>query len=412
MNIRVSWRCLVAVSAALSSLIVIPRALAVETVELPSDPPARRTVALEELWRVGGEEDDGILLGLVTGGVLDDEGNVLLVDRQLARVLVISPAGELLGTLGREGDGPGEMRRPESVFTAGDRVGLVQGSPGKVIFLDREGLPAGEIRIEGEAAEGGFYAIRKLRRHGKVLVAQLSRSTYDGAAEKSKTHSVLSVMDLDGLVSAELVTHDIERGTRRVVMDEAASWAEFATWAVSPGGVVGTVAERDAWAVNERNLQGDLLRVLRRPIELRRRNAEEKEEAASSIRLAVVVGNATFEKKPLDTDPAIVDLQYAADGRLFVTTCWSGREQLEEGVTGRFDVVTPGGEYLEELTLTLPGHDPQKDLVIFLDGVHFLVLRNYEDAETAIYADLLGDEDKEELGDVEPLEVVLVRIPG
>ncbi|MCP4572906.1 MAG: hypothetical protein GY838_11185 [bacterium] len=386
-------------------------AFAAQTVDLPADPPARRSVALEEVWRLGGEEDDGVLLGLVTGGVLDDDGNVLLVDQQLARVLVVSPGGEVLVTLGREGDGPGEMRRLLSAFAAGERVGMVQGYPGRVVFLDREGLPAGGFDLGGEAAEGGFFAIRDLHCTGTALIAHTSRSTFDENEGKSSTRSALSVMDLDGTLAAELVSHQVERGTRHVVMDESASWAEFATWAVSPRGVVGTLAERDAWAVNERNLDGELLRVLRRPFRPRKRTAEEKEEAVSRIRLAVVSGGATIEKRPLDTDPAIVDLQYAADGYLFVTNCHNESGRLEAGVAGRFDVVAPDGKFVEELTLTFPDHDPEQDVLVMLDGTHFLVLRNFEDAEKAIYADFLSDEEKEDLGDAEPLEVVLVRVP-
>ena len=75
-----------------------------------------------------------------------------------------------------------------------------------------------------------------------------------------------------------------------IVLDDAAEWAEFATWAASSSGVVATVAERDTWAVNERSLDGDLLRVLRRPSRECKRTDEEKEAAAAGIPVAVVEG--------------------------------------------------------------------------------------------------------------------------
>ncbi len=344
----------------------------------------------------------------------DAEGNILLIDRQLSQVLVISPDGELLDTLGREGEGPGEMRRPHSIFVTDDRIGIVQGFPGKVVFLDREGLPAGEMRIGGEAAEGGFNFTRELRFNGDVVVVQTGRGVFDTDSGKQSTHTTLTVMDLDGNVLADLVEHDEERDLGRFVFNEEDAWAEYASWAVSPQGLVCTTAERDAWNVNVRDLEGNLLRTLHRPLELRKRTQEDKDELVSGMRVVINGRAQEIENQALDTDPAITDLEFAADGRLFVTTCWNDDDRLAAGVAGCFDVVSAEGEYLEELKLTFPGYDPQHDAVIFLDGIHFLVLRNFEDAQDAMRAGFDNDDEDEEedLGDVEPLEIVLVKIPG
>ena len=384
-------------------------ARAVQTVELPADPPARRSVALEEVWHIGSEDED-VLLGLVGSGVLDDDGNVLLADQQLSHVVVVTPDGEVLDTLGRDGDGPGELRNLMGVFTVGDRVGLIQSYPGKVVYVDRQGVPAGGFALSGEPEDGGAFAIRDLCCVGDVLVGCTDRSSYDAETDKCVTRASLSVMDPEGVPSAELVTHEVARGARHIVMDEAASWSSFTAWAAGKHGRVATVAERDAWAVNEYDLSGALQRVLRRPYQLRKRTDEEKEEAVSSIVLSMVIGQPTIEKKPLDTDPAIVGLDYAADGSLLVTTCRQAPAQLEAGVAGRYDVITPDGRFREELTLTFPGFDPEQDRLVFLDGVHYLIVRNYEDAEAAIYAAFMTEEQLEELGEIEPLEVVLARV--
>lgn len=377
-------------------------------VELPEIPRARRSLSLAPLWRLGGD-DEAVLLGLVTAGVLDADGKVLLADQQLSHVVVVSPAGEILGTLGREGEGPGETRNLEGLFVTGRRVGMVQGYPGKVIYLDYKGLPAGGFAL-GQAEDlGGFYAIRALRSCGEVLVAHLDRSTEDPRADRSTQRSSLAVLTPDGELRAELAVHDVVRGMRRVVLDEAAAWHEFASWAISPRGRVATVASRDSWAVNEYRLDGTLERILRRPCQPRRRSAEEMDEAVSRIRLASFSAGATLEKKPMDTDPVIVDLQYAADGRLFVCTCHNATAQLPRGIAGRYDVISPEGTYLEELTLVLPSFDPQRDRLLFLDGKRYLVLRNFEDAERALYAAFLPEAEREDLGAAQPLEVLLVE---
>ena len=383
---------------------------AAETLDLPADPATRHTVALEAVWRLGGDDEE-VLLGLVNSGVIDDDGNVLLADRQLAQVLVVSPTGEVIATLGRAGDGPGELRNLESAFVAGDRVGLVQRFPGKVVYIDREGAPAGGFTLGGEEA-GGHYAIRALRSRDDVLVGLTDRSHVDFEADRVRTHATLSVLSLDGVFESELIVHDVTRGIMTIVLDEEAEWAEYATWALGPGSVIATVADRRTWSVNERNLAGDLLRTLRRPGQNCRRTDEEKEQAAARISVAVATGRSTIEKKAFDTDPVIVDLQYARDGRLFVTTCHNTAGRLAPGVAARYDVIAPDGRFTEELTLTFGGFDPEQDKLVFLDGTNYLVIRNYEDAQKAIYAAMTPTEEQTDPIDAEPLEIVLVRIPG
>jgi hypothetical protein len=62
---------------------------------------------MNELWRVGGEDDEEILFGLTTKVCTDGRGRVYVLDSQLNRVLVFSPDGEFSHTLFREGEGPG-----------------------------------------------------------------------------------------------------------------------------------------------------------------------------------------------------------------------------------------------------------------------------------------------------------------
>ena len=57
-----------------------------------------RIVELEELWEVGGEDGD-LILGVVNRVLIDGDGNIYLLDGQLAEVHVISPEGELLRTM-------------------------------------------------------------------------------------------------------------------------------------------------------------------------------------------------------------------------------------------------------------------------------------------------------------------------
>jgi hypothetical protein len=102
----------------------------------------------------------------------------------------------------------------------------------------------------------------------------------------------------------------------------------------------------------------------------------------------------------------------AANGRLFVTTCYDQRKLLEGGVAGRWDVVSPDGEYIERLAVTVPDVDGTQDALFFMDGQGFLLIRNFDQATESMTAGFGGDgEASEDDGDSEPLEVVYYRMP-
>jgi hypothetical protein len=384
-----------------------------ETVVLPADPPTTRTAELEEIWRVGGDNEDDPLMGLVFDGARDDDGNTYLVDRQLSQVLVIGPDGGLTATLGREGDGPGELRRPHGIFVTPTGIGVVQGFPGKVTYLAADGTPEGEAGIGGDASEGGFHFMRELYRAGDRLVGASGRGSFDMEKGTSRTNSAISVMDMQGNILASFAEHTDERDFQKFVFDEAKDWAEYEAWCVSPEDLVYSAAERDRYRINVRDFAGDLVRVYERPFEVRRREKQDKDDVGSGMVIVINGRRQEPEVHALDTDPAIAFLNSAADGRIFVTTCWDVRDRLDAGTAGRFDVISPADGFVERLTLTFPGFDPTQDRLAWLDGTHFLVIRNFDAAQDAM--DAGGDDDGDaevDFADAEPLEVILVRIPG
>ena len=52
-----------------------------------------QTMELEELWQVGGEDDEDVLLGIITRVLIDDDNNIYLLDPQLSEIKVFSPRG-------------------------------------------------------------------------------------------------------------------------------------------------------------------------------------------------------------------------------------------------------------------------------------------------------------------------------
>lgn len=87
----------------------------------PSDPGVPQIGP--ELVSVGG--DTGFLFGSVTDAVILDDQRIAVLDGLARRVYLFEPDGELSDSLGREGDGPGEFRRPSRLGAAASSGVLV-----------------------------------------------------------------------------------------------------------------------------------------------------------------------------------------------------------------------------------------------------------------------------------------------
>jgi len=102
-----------------------------------SKPAQVETIQLEELWTAGGEDDEDVLFGILTNVKIDDQGNICLLDNQMSQVHVYSSDGELLNTLGRAGEGPGEVTNPSGMtLLENGSIGLVKTMPGTLVMID------------------------------------------------------------------------------------------------------------------------------------------------------------------------------------------------------------------------------------------------------------------------------------
>lgn len=384
---------------------------------LSADPPSSRTVELEEMWRIGGWDDEEVLLGIVGRGVMDEQGNTYLLDRQLSQVLVINLEGDLVTTLGREGEGPGEMTRPADVFLMNDQqIGISQGFPGKIILINADNTPGGIIPIGGQHSSetGGFFFMGRAHMHRGHLVVHSGRGVFDLNTSKNTTVHTLALIDAQGNTLTSFVEHRIERDMTRQEYNEKKDFSELDTWALGGGisgnGVLYTAPLRDEYVVRVRDLEGHDLAQYRRPFSPRQRNQKDKDDLTANMRVIIDGVNQEIHKEVLNNDPAIMNMVVAADGRLFVQNCFSQRKLLPEGVANRFDVISAEGQFVEELTLEVPEFNKEQDRLIFLDGQHWLLIRNFDSAQAAMRAGFGGDEgeeDLEDLEDAEPLEIIL-----
>ncbi len=387
--------------------------------QLPAQPTARVTAKLREVWRRGGEGDEELMLGVVARGVMDGQGNTYLLDRQLCQVVVIGPDGELVGILGREGAGPGEFEQPSDLFLMDQgRVGVTQGFPGQVVILNPDGTPGGSIVVGDAAGEGGFFFMRGAAMRGGHLVAHSGRAVFDREDARSTNVSTLALLDRDGREVVRFAEKTQVQNYQHPSFDEAESFSELNSWALAKGMlgdgvrddlVLYTHPSRDEYVLNAYDMTGRLRAVFRRDFTPRVRTDEELKEMGTSSSRRRRGREITMERHMLDTDPAIVGLDAAPDGSLYVTSCFGRRSVLPEGVARLVDVISPDGKTLTELRLELAEFDQEQDTLLFLDGRHWLLIRNFDSARDAMGA---GDDAGaaaagEDQGEPEPLEVVL-----
>ena len=371
--------------------------------------PPEETVTwrLEERWRIGGDEEE-VIIGSVRDAAVDQAGNLYLLDGRLAQVLVYSPEGELLRTLGREGEGPGEFRMPLDLELFPDgRIGVCQPMPGKIVFLDRAGNPAGSLEAGGsDPTAGGIGFFDEIQARGDHLVVagrQLKRS-----GQGFDRRRYLAALDPQGQESVRFLD---ESAPDRIVSGRYVEREEYFVtdggWAMGPDGRVYAAPERDRYAIHVYEPDGTPARVVTREFRPWKRTAEEKGRVGEGLLVMVNGRRVEIEAEAEDHDPCIVGMHVAPDGELWVLNSRSTRDQ-PEGIFQTYDVFASDGRFVRQVALACPG-DPQQDRLFPLDGRRMLLVPNAREA------DRLGPgRDAAEAADEEPasLQVICYEVAG
>ncbi len=81
----------------------------VPVIENPAEAPVKKVIEMEEVWRIGDNEGEEFIFGVISKVFYDSQGNLLMLDTQQKELLKFSESGEYLQTLCRQGEGPGEL---------------------------------------------------------------------------------------------------------------------------------------------------------------------------------------------------------------------------------------------------------------------------------------------------------------
>lgn len=155
----------------------------------------RGDIQLEEEFSVMEAED--FFFGSIADVAVDSEGRIYVADAGEQHVKVLSPEGELLETIGQEGEGPGEFQRPHDIYVGrGDSVYVMDAQQRITVFSPESyevaylvTLGAIESRFPTSlfagAQEEGFFVEYRASVRDPDTRSAVHRVGYDGEPDES-----------------------------------------------------------------------------------------------------------------------------------------------------------------------------------------------------------------------------------
>jgi hypothetical protein len=331
-----------------------------------------QTLSPTEKWRAGGEDDD-IFFGSVGRVLAGPAGTVLVLDTQLSQAQVYGRDGTWLRTVGREGDGPGEVRGPADMWTLPDgRLCIAQSFPGRLVYLDPDGTPAGQAQYQPAGKPATFTVAVGGRPAPAGMILAGIRFNQSGGPQAEQTF-FLSSCDVEGREQTVFLEKSYAINYADFRLDEAAMdfvWVDRMD--VDAEGNVYTAPVRDRYLIRVQDPEGNVLREFGRPITMPERTERERTTATKILEgvganYQVPVREITIE----DHEPAISGLHVRPDGEVWVRTPVN---EVPDGAFTIFDVFDREGQYVRQVVLDIPGDAGRDRPYLLRDGRLVVVL--------------------------------------
>ncbi|NIR44655.1 MAG: hypothetical protein GWN99_10150 [Gemmatimonadetes bacterium] len=281
--------------------------------------------------RVG---DDPEVFGDIRAVLVDDGGNIFVLDQLAREVRVFDPSGRHVRTFGRSGRGPGELRHPigmawgpDSTIWVADPINL------RYSVFDENGVFITSYRTEptgyGYSWQGGFDLAGRFYEPVPVLAPGSGLLWYVRRVDLQ-----LENVDSVFLPPYQPLTFELPRGSARV------PFAARLVWVLDPAGHV-WFAVTDEYRVFKQRMQGDTVLTVEgaaRPMRVTLAERQEAIERLNEFARRAGGPELDFSRIP-GTKPVIEDLSVDDQGRLWV------RLPAEES-TDSYDVFSSDGRYL------------------------------------------------------------------
>ncbi len=391
----------------------------VPTVRNPESPVYGETLLEpEQLWRIGGDDDpEETLLGLITDAVVDEDGVTYILDATMSTVLAISPEGEILRRVGREGDGPGEFRSGQELELLPDgNLGVLELMPGRIVVMDREGIPVSGWRLFGDGGQTGMSHMRHMEASGDALVVGLISTSF--AEGKVVIRNILGRYGSDGEQQVAILENSEEQSGGAIRLSIGGGDDFAGNFTTLPDGRVVVFQKAREYKVEIFAPDGTPERVIRRDYESLRRLDEDIEEARElAAELASRFGDDGGDNVQ-EYENDIAQVVARADGELWVLSS-RGVRDCPSGHLGVFDVYDTDGRYDRTLRIAAD-YDPEDDNFLVV-GDRLYVFKQAQNAPDRSFSggggNMVavviggGDDDEDDGEEPMPFEVICYRLP-
>lgn len=164
----------------------------------------------ESWWEVTLEAASApdLLLAAIDDVEVDSRGRVFLVDRPQGGITVLTPELELLSTVGREGEGPGEFEFRRVQILPGDTLLVYDFGLGRVTLFDPENFEVITTRPPPNIERGAVTNLWKLPGQGRFFA--LDRPPFVAgageAADRGRTEVLLAFDESADVIADTLAT--------------------------------------------------------------------------------------------------------------------------------------------------------------------------------------------------------------
>jgi hypothetical protein len=343
----------------------------------PSDGTQQKT--LRELWRAGGEDDD-VFFGSVNQVCGDAAGNIYLLDIQLTEVYKYDAQGEMQTTLGRQGEGPGEVRNVNDMTLLPDgTLGFGQAFPGKIVKVGTDGTPGGSVPLGTDATGNNrIVVLLSTRSGGPGLAVAGMYWSFDEPGIMSQ-NIFLKGLNLDGSLGADFLAKDYPIEMNNFIFSEGNFDFVWKRFDLTPTGEVVFAPGREDYEVKVCALDGTPRLRFTRDYETVKRNKTEMGQARMSAEsTSRQFGREVHGIEVEETEPAVTHLCVQDDGSIWVRT-GRGDFRNRQGVLTTYDVFDGDGHFRRQVELLGPGH-AANDEIYLLPNDRVVVVQGAVDA--------------------------------
>jgi hypothetical protein len=324
---------------------------------------------------------------------------------QLKTVHAISREGAYLREIGREGEGPGEVQWPLGLVTGyDDRIGVLDAVGQKIVFLTRDGIPAGDWRPLG--FEGVHFSplFAWLVRDGVLLSCQ----TRERMQESVTSRELVALFDdKQNLIATVAEKVKVHRRGEPFVFDEEAS-ESFSFMAVDSDGTTYISPEYSEYRIDVFGPDTALRMVIEREYDpVARTPVQIADVRASWEAFYRTAGNVRIIVKELRR--AIMGINLRADSTIWVETSRGWVDHPKETAVA-FDVFDGAGRFVRQIALK--GQiDPWEDY-LFVRGDRILLIKSGFGASQGALGVTTEDPAASDEQDVVPVAICYEMIPS